>query len=274
MQPTNAGRDDLEGIDLSHLDSDLLGADLLGLGADENVDAFSLARALGALALLASGAGVLYLPTSDWYRNQAGSSWVFFAACGSAIFWGFLSGRWLWRWAQRAAARYAASPRSPYKPPTQPPRPPSALRRWSLFLGAVGVATAIILATPEGGYLAGDRGYSSWWFLAAGGAIVVGVLAGRFIMLQSTRPGAQRAKAEPLVWPPWIKWVSLAFMLLLAAIAVFGSAIIPSADPESTRFGLGGVGFVVGILAAIWLAKRFDESEKKIRAKALERRRS
>jgi len=40
---------------------------------------------------------------------------------------------------------------------------------------------------------------------------------------------------------------------------------------NNSRFGIGGVGLVVGIATAIWLTRRFDEAEAKIKAKQAQR---
>ena len=52
--------------------------------------------------------------------------------------------------------------------------------------------------------------------------------------------------------------ISIGIAAVVAPMVVGGSA------GQSLEFALGGVGFAVGIVAAIWLARRFEEAEEKI----------
>ena len=69
----------------------------------------------------------------------------------------------------------------------------------------------------------------------------------------------------PIRLPPWFKWVTLAALVLIGLFALVAPWVVDDAADQSMQFGLGGVGFAVGVAAAIWLARRFDETEERIR---------
>ena len=260
--------DDLQGIDLSSLDLSSLE---LELETHKERRPFPLALAL---LLIAALVGVLlWVPRSSYYQRQgATNSWIFFGICIGAIAVGLLGGRWLWIWAQDAARRYAE--RHPHREKRDaPPEPASALTRWLTLLSALGGAGFLLFGIPPGALSGGGRGYSLNWFLTVGGAFVVGILMWRWLLMQDALPKKERLPPKPIQLPSWFKWVSLAFLVLTGVFVVFGADIIPTNDPESLRFGLGGIAFVLGILGAIWIVRRFDETEKRIKESRNARRR-
>ncbi|HET6343280.1 MAG TPA: hypothetical protein VFH51_00050, partial [Myxococcota bacterium] len=78
---------------------------------------------------------------------------------------------------------------------------------------------------------------------------------------------------KPLVLPPWFKWANLALLVAGGLFATFGHGLLGGADGQTAGFSLAGVGFAVGILGAIWIARRFDELEVKLRTRAENARR-
>ncbi len=242
--------DDLAGVDLSRLDLDDIELEELGTGG--------FWRALGVLALLALGGMFLWLPSTSYYQRLGENSWLFFVVTGGGILVGLVLGRLLWSWAEQAARRYAERVS---RRPEKPDQPPSALRRWLTLLLIIGGGSAIVVGVPAGAYYQEGDAYHSTWFLAAGGAVVIGILVGRWLLMQAAAKNARgRKELVKIEFPPWFKWVSLAVLVGLGLFALLGSILFvqKSADFE---FSLGGVGFVVGVFGAIWLARRFDELE-------------
>ena len=253
--------DDLRGIDLSKLD-----LDDIELEQDRPSGVW---RFLALLLLLGLGGFLLWFPNSDMYQSMGQTHWVFFLLCGVSIVVGIGVGRWLWAWAQDAAARYAAR-RAREAPKTlAPPKPASALTRWITLILVLAGGGGILYGLPAYGLLQGEL-LSSFWFLAAIVAIVVGFLAGRWLLMQAEVAAKARVvRPTPIRLPAWFKWVTLV-VLLGAGIAALVLPGIMNDDSDNTiRFGLGTVGLVVGVVGAIWMTRRFDEAEAKIRARAL-----
>ena len=249
--------DDLYGVDLSKLELD-------HIELDEDRPSHPFWRWLALLALLGLGALVLWFPSSSYYAAHGHSSWLFFTICGAAAVVGIAVGRWLWTWVQELATTWARRPLAPK--PEEPPRPPSALRRWLTLLVVIGGIAAILVGLPASGAMDSPGAVSGVWFLAAIGAIVVGVLGGRWLLMQAQahaeKQGAPRA---PIRWPPWFKWVTLFVLVAVGVGAILAPLFVGGQVGESLEFTLGGVGLAVGIVGAIWLARRFEEAEDKLR---------
>ncbi len=245
--PDHDDVDDLAGVDLASLDLD-------DIDLEERP---SEAWRWVALALmLAVGALVLWVPATEWFRALGGGDGApFFVLAAVGIVDGILLGRWLWRWAQDAAAKSAA-----VVPRAEPVGPPSALRRWATLVAIV-AGGAAILYVPASAYFEGES-YESTWFVAAAGAVVVGILIGRWLLMQSAARAAGEPERARLVLPPWFKWVTLA-RIAGPGVVVLAAKILGGSEPGAFEFSLGAAGFVAGVGGAIWLARRFDEWERR-----------
>ncbi len=239
--------DDLMGVDLNSID-----LDDIDIGAEERAGPNLVAQGGFFIALAAF---VLWLPTSSFYHSTQNASWLFFVVCGGAIVLGLFGGRWLTAVLQRAAERWAL--RNKNQPTPDRSGPPSALSRWLALIITVGGIVAIVFGST-------NRNVSGIW--VALGAVAVGVNLGRWLLMQQHRPFKRRLKSVPM--PPWMKWVSLGVMVVAALVILFSGLIFgQNSSSSSNDFSFGAVAFVIAIGAAIWLAKRFDEEEKRLRAK-------
>lgn len=257
--------DDLHGIDLSQLELDDIALDI-------EQPPSPVWRWLLALLLVGLAGFVLYFPTTSYYHTLGANSWVFFALAFGGTIVGVLLGRWLWVTLQDWAASYAR--RAAARPPRQRTRPllPPAVLRWLTLLAVVGGALAIFFGPSSQAYNAGREG-SDLWFLAALGAITVGILLGRWLMMQADATQRPAALRFSLRLPPWFKWVTLAVLVGGSLLALLGTSIFSDAESHSVQFGLGAVALAVGIFGAIWIAQRFDEAEERLRARSRQLRR-
>lgn len=259
----NDDYDDLRGVDLSKLDLDHIELDI-------DRPPSPIWRWLALAGLIGMGAGVLWFPSSSYYQMLGANNWIFFVICGVAVLVGVFGGRWLLRWAEDSARAYALRRELEGDRPKLPPKPPSALRRWATLLVVIGGIVGILVGLPASGRLEGDSGLGVIWFTAAIGAVVVGIILGRWLLMQGDV--AEKIERIPIRLPPWFKWVTLAFMIAAGLAALLVPSLYSGSEMETVRFSLGGLGFFVGIVGAIWLARRFEESEKRIRNEAERRR--
>ncbi len=240
--------DDLDGIDL----------DALELGDIDLGDEPAAKKPwVSVVVLLLAGALVLWIPSTDWFRllGQDGGHFFVLAAVGIVI--GILLGRALWR---LAAASYVATSQRK----TGGARLPSRVSRGAL-LALVLLGAGVILYVSSDPSLQQGQGSQLAWFAAALGAVVVGVIFGRWLLLQATAsPSAPRV---PIKLPPWFKWVTLSLLVGTALFVLVGKVAGVAGDQSSLEFILAAAGFVAGVGGAIWLARRFDEWEKKHAAK-------
>lgn len=245
MSPSHFNDDDLRGFDLTKLELEHIELDI-------DRPAHPFWRWLVGLSLLGIAGGILYLQSSDVARAYGGGTLDFVLAL-AAVGLGLAAGRWLWRTAE-ASRRDADEERGAIDE-----GPPSALRRTLTLLAGLGGGGAVIYFR-----MAGD-GSTDAGFAVAVGAVVVGVILGRWLLMQGDAARANAAD-EPkieLKLPPWFKWVSLTGVILLGVIAATGESLFGGAGDPSTGFWLGGVAFAAGILGAIWLARRFEETEER-----------
>lgn len=240
--------DDLMGVDLNALDLEDID---LGLEVRAGPNLF-----LQGVLYIGLAGLVLWLPSTSYYHSSSTGGWMFFVVCGGAVFLGLFGGRWLTAVFTRAAERWAR--RQEKKPEVDLNRPPSAVARWFTLLSTLGGIIAIILGSSY-------QNTSGAGFWIAIGAVAVGLNLGRWLLMQQHRPFKQQAKA--LKMPPWMKWVSLGVMVAAGLIVLFSGALFGQGVSKSLEFSFGALAFVVAIGAAIWLAKRFDEAEKRLRAK-------
>lgn len=242
--------DDLRGFDLSRLDLDHIEL--------ENE------RPPNPLWRWVQGAGLLALTiVIATFGSKVDSAGLSFVLSLGAVVTGLLFGRWFWQVMLERAAKADVTPAEP-----ESNEPASPLVRWSMFLlGSAGAITVIVLV--RNGTLQQWFGEGAL-FAAAASAIGIGIVLGRWLMLQGEAARAARADEddEPIqiTLPPWFKWVTLAGIVGVAALVL----VFSNVDMGQGGATLSGVGFAVGIAAAIWIARRFDDIEKN----AMERRRS
>ncbi len=258
---------DLRGVDLSKLD-------LSHIELDIDKPPSKAWRWIALFFMLGTGGGLLWFPSTSYYQMLGQRNWVFFVICGVASVVGILGGRWLWRWAQEAAAEYAARRALERDEPAAVEEgPPSALRRWFTLILVVGGGAGILFGLPAMGYHQSGQNISSIWFVAAIVAIIVGLLLGRWLLMQAeaAKPAEPRERI-PIRLPPWFKWVTLTVLIGTGIATLVIPDLYSGSDAETMRFSLGGVGLAVGVVTAIWLSRRFDEIEKKLREEARRQR--
>ncbi|MEZ4270676.1 MAG: hypothetical protein R3C68_04360 [Myxococcota bacterium] len=136
----------------------------------------------------------------------------------------------------------------------------------TLLSAIAGAGILFFFVSPEE-VVGGGGELSGGWFLTVIGAVIVGGLAGRWLLMQENVPFKESGLGSrgPVQFPPWFKWVTLGILVLMSLFVLFGSEILAVDDPENLEFSLGGMAFVVGIGGAIWLARRFDETEQRLR---------
>lgn len=252
--------DDLMGLDLADLD-----LDAIDLEADDGPSVLQPGDGLRAFVFIITLVGVVLVPMTDYYRTVGRNTWLFFVVAFAGIALGLLGGRWLFQLLGRAAERYAAKNQN--RAPVED-RPPSALSRWMTLIVGVGGAVAIVVGMQSNPAVIG----SGRSFLISIGAILVGMTFGRWLLMQEFHPVKNDAPIKPIKLPPWMKWVTLTVLLGTAVFILFSGQILGDATAKELEFTLGAVAFVVAIGGAIWLSKRFDETETKLRREHLARK--
>ena len=247
---------DFQGIDLAEIDLEL----------DEKPRAKSRARAGKnrpfTLAFLLIGiALVMWVPNTHFYRTSNYSTALFFGICVLGLVLTFAGGRFMWAWMEEAAERWAEEAR-PSTP--KPPRVIKPIERWLTLVGAITLGAITLFAFPD------SNSYSdgSWMLKALGGASAA-ALGGRWLFIQAGRQSSGPSRALP-TFPPWMKWVNLALLVIGAATVLLSDLFLNSRQAEGY---LAALGFVLGIGGAIWLARRFDELENRFKNEGAQRSR-
>lgn len=138
-----------------------------------------------------------------------------------------------------------------------------------LGLCIVALGALLVLLLPRDVQWQG-QGYTGAWFLATLAAIATGILVGRFIIAHASIERPARPPAEPIKWPSWTRWATGGSILALGAGVLIAHTVTVPGD-TSHEFHLAGISLFVGVAAAIWLARRFDELEQKWQKEAQER---
>ncbi len=241
--------DDFRDLDLRGFDLEKLDLDHIELEDERPSPVWRWILGL----FLAGVTGVLiWLPRSNLY-GALNVPWVSFTFSFAGIVVGLVSGRFLWT----LLSEMRVDP-SPAVTP-EPVGPPSAARRFVSLLIVLGGAGGIVYATQSG--QVGNSG--TLWFLVALGAIVVGITFGRWLTMQAQVVDPLAEEVQPITLPPWFKWVTLAVLIIGGIGIAFGGSLFPG--NEDLSLGLSAGGFGLGIVAAIWLARRFEEEEERLR---------
>ena len=206
------------------------------------------------LLILCVGA-ILWIPQTHFFQAAGGSGSLSFGLSGLALVVAFFGGRWVWGWLEESAASWEANPAE-----MRPQREVSSAERWLTLIMAI-ILVGIVIGLPESVSL----GVGSGTIKGLCGVVAAG-LGGRWLLLHATR------KVDPDTFipiesrelPGWLKWVSLAVLLIGAIIAGFGEQIFGVGSHNTV---LAAVGLGVGLFGAIWLSRRFDEAERKLKAR-------
>lgn len=254
QDPFHFSSDDLADIDLSKINLDDLDLPPTRPSAWR--------RWLAALTLTGLGALVLYIPSTEYYLRYGQSNGAFFAVCIAGLLVGGLLGRLVLRWAQETADTWVARAERRAHKTAEDDTPASPWVRYSVLTLVLGSAALLLFALPQTVYNP-RGGFQGLWFAASAAAFVVGILAGRWLLMQATaRAAVDTRPPKPMVLPPWLKWVTLALLIALALLAIFGMSLFGgTGNDKALEFTLGAVGFVVGVGGAIWMARRFEDLE-------------
>lgn len=235
---------DLQGLDLDGIDLDVAEGPSQGPGPGR----WFIALALWVL--------LFWLPSTNYYQLHGQGFWLVIIGACAAYATGFTGLHQLRNLAARLSGRPSVAM------PTWHISP--GVTRAALLFGGLGLGGIMLFAMPREAEWQG-HGYSARWFIGVGVALTAGILLGRWLIMHADRKAATpRPPRQPIVMPPWFKWATLAVLVAGGLFAAFGHHFL-SGDPDTNTFALGGIGFAVGLLGAIWLAHRFDELEAQIR---------
>lgn len=212
----------------------------------------------------------LVFPYTDFYQVQGHDTGWFFALCAIAIVAGIGVGRWLWAWLLDVAAKIDRY-EDWSEPLPEPTRFSPKVLRWLTLLAALVGGVLVVVVIPEDS-LAGPGSMSGKAFLAAILAIVVGVLAGRWLLMQTVVREVLETDRQPIRLPKWFKWITLC-VLLCAGMATLFVPKLAGSDARDLAFAFGGVALGVGVFGAIWLSRRFEELQTKMEEEAKKQRR-
>lgn len=236
----------LEDLDLSHID----------LTAYAQPKPKRNLRWLAFVGLFASALFVAIFPETQAYRQVQGQSWVYLVLCTVGMSAGLGLGRCFMRFAEEQAARKGPVVRKA-KPRRQGPA--SLLERNLTLIGALAGAIALLLGAES---MQQALPAQVAFGIITLGAIVVGTLAGRWITLQGEAANAKKPKTQrKRSLPPWLKWVNLGFLALLAAFAIALPYLGSLANSDTLNALGGSAGLLIALLGALWIARRFDEAE-------------
>ena len=210
------------------------------------------------LLLLSSIIGLYFLARSSLNRGPTQTPLMFFILSLSAFGLTFLGGRWLWAWVEESAKD------APQNAQNKPPRIIGPVERWVTLLATVGGIVGLLIWMPSNQNLGSGN-----WLLTTLAGIVVAVLGGRWLILHAQRPAKNIEEIKPFAFPLWLKWVNLVILVVLVILMAFASLIFGGAIPEST---LTVLGLFIGVYGAVWLSRRFEELEEKIKQNTKKRK--
>lgn len=248
--------DDLTGVDLSKIR-----VSEFDLDPDESTG--TIGRWFWLVVTVGLGIGLIWFPQSEFYLAIGKNHGFLFGLIAVAAFVGLVGFRVLWGWLEDMAAN--AAKRRARENVLEIEKPVPGWQRGLLLLVALAGMIGILIWLPQSGWLQGDS-FSWVWYVVVVAAIIVGLLLGQWLMLQAKA----YVPTEPMVrvkLPPWFRWVSLAVLLLGVVILIVFQLSNLAETSEPVRFTLTALGLVVGIGVAIWVARRFDEAEEKIKKK-------
>jgi len=258
------GYDDLRGIDLESID----------LAALEAIDLREQAKErrpwIPAVLIGVGACLLLWLPTSEFFASyNRGSSWLFplTALCAAVV--GVFGGRWLWRFAETAAKRADFRFRPHF--PKAVRIPPGPIARSLALAGTIGGIALMWLAIDRQEAIGGGGSMNSLWWLATVGGLGVSILLGRWLFMQQHNPFEKRPKPKPIKLPAWLKWANLAALIGAGLFLGIGLPAITGGN-DNAQFSFGGAGIVVGLGLAIWLVRRFDETEAHLKERRASKR--
>ena len=249
--------EELRGVDLAMID-------LAALDLDRPPTSSGWLRIMGRLFVIFAFGVLVWIPQSEYFRLHNTNNAFFFSVCIGAISLGAVLGRWLWQWLEQRAKQAPVVNRDK----TKLDKIPSMLVRILMALTIIGLGTWVLFVLPNQGPLKSGSGYSQNWFGALGAAALVAILLSRWIVYQAQRPSKPRAPRKPIKLPSWFKWVNLVIIVGAGIFTAFGAQLFSTSDSMDVEFGLGAMGLIVGMSAAIWLAGRFDETEARLKAQA------
>jgi hypothetical protein len=219
-------------------------------------------RVFSFLTLAGLGLAIFWFPQSDFYRREVAGSGLLALVSMGAILTGILLGRWLWSGAEASAQRWIQRHPEGLKPRNIVP--PGPAQRWFALLAFLGGCALLFFVLLP---LVGSSTFSDYWYVATIVAMGVGLMLGRWLLLQAHNPFKREATSTKRELPPWFRWVSLALIIVASVLILFGGQWFNTENNQDLEFALGGGGFAIGVMGAIWMAKRFDELEASIRKK-------
>ena len=247
---------DFDGIDLGAIDLELDAAPTRTKRKKTPIN-----RAITVIFLLLGMTVVMWLPTTHLYKASNYSTALFFGICVFGLGLTFFGGRFFWAWMEEAAEQWALDAK-PVE--ARPPRVIQPLERWLTLLAAIALGSVTLFAFPE----SSSYNDGSWMLKALGGACSA-VLGGRWLFIQAGRATPSGKRGLPS-FPPWFKWLNLAFLLIGATVVLLSDLLFNSQQAQGY---LSAMGFVLGIGGAIWLARRFDELESRFKNEGAQRSR-
>ncbi len=249
-RPSNKTRVDLSKLDLRHIeDRDLRAPDSIR----ETLRPFTGLILLGFLGF------ALWFPYSNIIYFQPDSTWPLFITAISIMVISPFFGRWFFDILQRLAERFPHRTRI-----AKEDKPPATWVTWLTLAGAVVGSIVLIVISSNGQIMSGGgTKYSSAWYIMSGCAVLVGVLAGRWLWIKARWGAASAPTGFNFKLPVWFKWVNLGIIVTLGLLLIFANTLFPEWQRGPNGFVLSGIAFAVAIGTAFWFVRRMEEYDTK-----------